>query len=152
MVEHYEDGESEAAAQVEHHLAQAEGYKVAGNARFKEGDLEAALECYEQTLQALSDGNIDNASMRCAVALNQSLCLLKLGRHKDAEERASAALAANPASGKASFRRGLARLGLGDLAGAVEDLQKAARLEPNDREVRQQLEEAKKAARGGGSW
>merc|ERR1712151_873950 len=85
-------------------------------------------------------------TLRSTLCANQALCLLKLDRYYEAEERAGAALAADPANSKASFRRGVARLQLGDAVGACEDLQRASRLEPSNRDVRQKLEEAQKIA------
>ncbi|CAE8638644.1 unnamed protein product, partial [Polarella glacialis] len=75
-----------------------------------------------------------------------ALCLLKLDRAQEAEERASAALVADSANSKAAYRRGLARLRLGDAQGAEQDLHKAVRLEPQNLEVRQRYEEARQLA------
>ena len=63
----------------------------------------------------LGDGPLSSA-----LTSNQAACLLKLGQWKEAEKRASSALVAEPSNSKAVYRRGLARLRLGDGAGAVE--------------------------------
>lgn len=126
--------------------AVVEERKAAGNEKFKMGDHEAALSCYGEALQALDSSGFQDASLRSTLASNQALCCLRLGRAAEAEERASAALAADSGNSKAVYRRGLARLQLGDGPGACEDLQKAMRLEPQSREVRQKYEEAKQLA------
>jgi len=121
----------------------AEEQKASGNAFFKAGNFEAALQCYGKAIDILeSAGGICN--QLCAnLASNQALCLLKLEKFEQAEARASAALAIDSAHSKAIYRRGLARLRGGDPRGALEDLQKASRLEPQDKDVRQYCEEAR---------
>jgi len=126
--------------------AVAEERKAAGNERFREGDLEAALARYGEALEALGSAARQEPALRATLASNQALCLLRLGRFAAAEARASVALAADSANGKAAYRRGQARLQLGDTRGAYEDLQKAVRLEPQNREVRQRCEEARSLA------
>lgn len=127
-------------------LAFVEEKKAAGNECFKAGDHDTALGHYDEALQALDTTGCQDASLRSTLASNQALCLLRLGRTSEAEEKASIALTANPGNGKAVYRRGLARLQLGDGPGACEDLQKAMRLEPQSREIRQRYEEAKRLA------
>lgn len=124
----------------------AEERKLAGNARVKAGDHQAALDFYHEALQALDAADCQDAALRSTLASNQALCLLQLGRASEAEERASAALAADSGNSKAVYRRGVARLQLGDGPGAFEDLQKAIRLEPQNRDVRQKYDEAKTLA------
>lgn len=120
-----------------------EDQKAMGNDRFREGQFEDAILCYGQALALLEGGH--NPTIRSTLLSNQAMCLLKLGRFKDAEAAASMALAADAANGKAVYRRGLARLQLDDARGALEDLQKASRLEPQNRDVRLKLDEARKA-------
>jgi len=124
-------------------LRHAEDRKAAGNEHFRRGELEAALECYGEALVALDASEQHNPVFRSNLASNQALCLLRLGRHREAEERASAALAADAASSKGAYRRGLARLEMEDVRGAYDDLQRALRLEPANRDIRQKCEEAR---------
>lgn len=139
----------QAALHAEHRrlaAAEAERRKVEGNGQFRAGAYEAALLCYSGAIEALEASGYQELDLRAALASNQALCLLKLDRPAEAEERASAALTADPGNSKAVFRRGLARLALGGTAalrGAHEDLQKAVRLEPQNREVRKKCEEAR---------
>eukprot|EP00929_Paragymnodinium_shiwhaense_P008851 TRINITY_DN112820_c0_g1_i1.p1 TRINITY_DN112820_c0_g1~~TRINITY_DN112820_c0_g1_i1.p1 ORF type:complete len:304 (+),score=67.10 TRINITY_DN112820_c0_g1_i1:150-1061(+) len=123
--------------------------KAEGGDLFRQGSYEEALKCYEEALQMLDEVDASNVTapfpaLRCTLCANEALCLLKLERYVDAEVRASAALALDAAHSKASYRRGLARLQLKDAAGALEDLQRAARLEPQNKEVRLKLEEAQR--------
>jgi tetratricopeptide (TPR) repeat protein len=123
--------------------AGVEDKKKLGNDRFREGKFEDAIICYGEALALLEGGH--NPAMRSTILSNQAMCLLKLDRFKDAEAAAGMALAADAANGKAVYRRGLARLQLADVRGALEDFQKASRLEPQNREVRLKLDEARKA-------
>jgi len=123
--------------------AAAEARKAEGNRLFREGSPEAALLCYSGALEALDAGGCQHLALKSTLASNQAMCLLKLDRPAEAEERASAALAADPGNCKAVYRRGLARLALGEARGALEDLQKALRLEPQSAEIRRRVEEAR---------
>jgi len=127
-------------------LAQSQALKASGNDAFREGSLEVALHNYGEALQILETCGLQDFALRATLASNQAICLLKLDRPGEAEERASAALAADPGHSKAVYRRGWARLLLGDGQGAWEDLQKAVRLEPQNREVRARCEEARRLA------
>eukprot|EP00933_Yihiella_yeosuensis_P042710 TRINITY_DN37375_c1_g1_i2.p1 TRINITY_DN37375_c1_g1~~TRINITY_DN37375_c1_g1_i2.p1 ORF type:complete len:338 (-),score=66.80 TRINITY_DN37375_c1_g1_i2:273-1235(-) len=121
--------------------------KDEGGKLFREGSFASALECYASALASLDSSGVTGVqALRSTLASNQALCLLKLGRFREAEERASSSLAADAANAKAAYRRGLARLQLGDALGALEDLQKASRLEPQNVEIRQKCEEAKSLA------
>eukprot|EP00927_Polykrikos_kofoidii_P061528 TRINITY_DN56366_c0_g1_i1.p1 TRINITY_DN56366_c0_g1~~TRINITY_DN56366_c0_g1_i1.p1 ORF type:complete len:304 (-),score=74.43 TRINITY_DN56366_c0_g1_i1:263-1174(-) len=132
-------------------LDEAHENKNAGGDHFKRGQFEEALQAYGDALQCLdASGFCGQDPLRCALCSNQALCLLKLKRFAEAEERSSAALVADPASGKASFRRGVARLALDDAVGAYEDLQRASRLEPQDLEVRSRLDEARRMLNASG--
>lgn len=124
----------------------AEELKAEGGKHFRKGDLEAALDCYASALQNLGRSGLVDATLQSTLSSNQALCFLKLSRFQEAEESASAALVADASNSKAVYRRGLSRLNLGDPRGAVEDFQKAQRLEPQNVEVRQKLFEAKQQA------
>ncbi|CAE6944209.1 UNC45A [Symbiodinium natans] len=123
-----------------------EQLKAEGGRHFRSGNLEEALACYASALQNLERSGLADLTLQSTLSSNQALCYLKLSRFQEAEESASAALAADASNSKAVYRRGLSRLNLGDPRGAVEDLQKALRLEPQNAEVRQKLSEAKQQA------
>lgn len=86
--------------------ATAEGWKDAGNARFRAGQYQAAADCYASSL-ALAP--------TCLAHANRAMALLKLGRHAEAEAECGAALGLDPLYVKAYQRRwayGLALVGL----------------------------------------
>ncbi len=88
----------------------------------------------------------DAVKLRVACLLNEALCRLKLEEWVLAEGVCSSALALDASSAKAHYRRGTARLKLGQSAAAVEDLLAATKLTPADREVRKLLAEAQAIA------
>ncbi|CAK9021526.1 unnamed protein product [Durusdinium trenchii] len=108
---------------------EVERLKAQGNEEFRNGDFEAALEKYALALRSLERVAYVDA-IASTLASNQALCLLKLAKFQEAE----------------AYRRGLARLKLGEPRGAAEDLQKAQRLEPQNAEIRQKLAEARELA------
>ncbi|CAL1139492.1 unnamed protein product [Cladocopium goreaui] len=120
--------------------------KALGNEEFRKGAFEAALENYAMALQNLQRLAFVECALSSQLASNQALCFLKLAKFQEAEERASAALVADASNSKAVYRRALARLKLGEPRAAMEDLQKASRLEPQNAEIRQKLAEAKELA------
>jgi FK506-binding protein 4/5 len=122
--------------------------------------------CYEKNFQ--NDGESADValpkvseSQKAVVSchLNISQCHLKLAEGQEEEgtdkrgEREKSlrkaiaactqAIKIQPASLKALFRRGQARMKLGDFDGARHDLMDAARLEPQNKEVRSALAELK---------
>ena len=66
-----------------------------------------------------------------------------MGEWAKAEKAAADALEIDAGSVKALYRRGQARLQLGELDGAKADLMDAAKREPQNREVRKELESLK---------
>lgn len=75
-----------------------------------------------------------------ALHLNLSLCATKAGLYALARRHAETALGAEPGSAKALFRRGQAAAGQGDYEDALQDLQKAAELMPQDRGIRAEIQ------------
>jgi len=124
-------------------LQEVERCKALGNEEFRRGAFEAALENYATALQNLERLTFVECALSSQLASNQAMCFLKLEKFQEAEERSSAALVADASNSKAVYRRGLARLKLGEPRAALEDLQKASRLEPQNVEIRQKLAEAK---------
>lgn len=133
-----------------------------GNAHFKVGEFEMAVSSYTAALQFVecetkeeleADGTrwVDIAqreerrALALACNLNMAQCELRLSIFASAAQRAALALAIEPSSSKAIYRRGAARLGLGDFEGARADLVEAARREPKNAEVRAKVEECRRA-------
>lgn len=84
-------------------------------AAFKANDFAAAL--------SLCDRAIALEPREATHHANRSLALLRLGDTGDSVAAAEAAVALNPAWGKAHFRLGMARQGAGDYQGAARALQ-----------------------------
>jgi peptidylprolyl isomerase len=76
--------------------------------------------------------------------LNSAMCYLKTGDYTEAVAVASKALANDAKSVKALFRRGVGRMHLNELDRAKEDLVAAGKLDPQNRDVRRELDELKK--------
>uniref|UniRef100_A0A8C9SYP4 RNA polymerase II-associated protein 3 n=1 Tax=Scleropages formosus TaxID=113540 RepID=A0A8C9SYP4_SCLFO len=83
-----------------------------GNAYFKEGKYEAAIECYTKGMEA------DRSNV--LLPANRAMAYLKLERYKEAEEDCSKAIALDSSYSKAFARRGTARISLGKLREAKE--------------------------------
>ena len=95
----------------------------------------------------------ESSALKCALHLNVAAAALSLRQHDDALTHCRAALALEPKSVKALYRKGKAHAALGQDDAARESLNQAARLDPNDSAVRTALREldaeerAKQAAR-----
>eukprot|EP00899_Mesostigma_viride_P016446 jgi/Mesvir1/24802/Mv22055-RA.1 len=148
-------------------LAFATRYKDAGNVFFKEGRLDWALANYKETLTFLqhglglgvekSDGDspkgprplgeaAQHIMMKCYS--NMAACHLKLGNFKAARDACNKGLETAPEEPercKLLFRRGMAQVSLGALSQAIDDLNKAANIDPSDAAIRRALLEAKAA-------
>uniref|UniRef100_A0A4W4EG70 RNA polymerase II-associated protein 3 n=1 Tax=Electrophorus electricus TaxID=8005 RepID=A0A4W4EG70_ELEEL len=85
-----------------------------GNAYFKEGKYEAAVECYSKGMEA----DATNALL----AANRAMAYLKLERYAEAEQDCSKAITLDSTYSKAFARRATARAALGRLSEAREGL------------------------------
>ncbi|KAG7269656.1 hypothetical protein CRUP_019045 [Coryphaenoides rupestris] len=86
--------------------------KDRGNAYFKEGKYEAAVDCYTAGMEA----DATNALLPA----NRAMAYLKLERYEEAEQDCGAALSLDSTYSKALARRGTARLALGRLREAQQ--------------------------------
>ena len=112
-------------------------HKDLGNAAFKTGEYESAIEHYTRSLR--EDGET-------AVAYaNRSMSYLKLERWAEAERDASAALELDASYLKAHQRRGVARRRLGKFLEATMDYENALLLEPNSKVLREDRAACKSA-------
>ncbi|KAJ7269276.1 hypothetical protein B0H12DRAFT_1094983 [Mycena haematopus] len=105
--------------------------KEKGNAAFKAGDYPTAVGHYSAAIHA------DPADP--TFPLNRAAAYLKLGKNEDAERDCSTVLTLSKRNTKALFRRAQARVELGKLSEAQEDLKEAAILEPANQSVKQEL-------------
>ncbi|XP_070996882.1 RNA polymerase II-associated protein 3-like isoform X5 [Oncorhynchus clarkii lewisi] len=101
--------------------------KDRGNAYFKEGKYEAAVEYYTKGMEA--------DSTNVLLPANRAMAYLKLQRYKEAEEDCSKAIALDGTYSKAFARRGTARAALGLLKQAKEDFEEVLKLEPGNKQA-----------------
>lgn len=111
---------------------QAVMQKDRGNAYFKEGKYEAAVECYSAGMEA--------DSMNVLLPANRAMAFLKLERYKEAEEDCSKAISMDNTYSKAFARRGTARVALGKLQEAQQDFQEVLKLEPGNKQALNELQ------------
>ncbi|MED6273790.1 hypothetical protein CHARACLAT_010053 [Characodon lateralis] len=106
--------------------------KDRGNAYFKEGKYEAAVECYSKGIEA--------DSLNVLLPANRAMAFLKLEKYKEAEEDCTTAISLDNTYCKALARRGTARLALGKLQEAKEDFQQLLKLEPGNKQALNELQ------------
>lgn len=112
-----------------------------GNTAFKQGEYEAAIGKYEKAARYLA-GNAAGKEALIACYNNTALCATKLGQWKLVEDAASSVLQIDPMNAKALFRRGFVALQKKSYGSAVEDLQKAHSVDPNNADITNALQEA----------
>ncbi|KAK0487272.1 hypothetical protein IW261DRAFT_1446869 [Armillaria novae-zelandiae] len=110
---------------------QAQLDKEKGNAAFKAGDYATAVGHYSSA--------IVNDRKDYTFPLNRAAAYLKLGKYDDAERDCTTVLSLNASNAKALFRRSQARVGTGKLKEAEDDLRAAAKLEPSNTSIAQEL-------------
>ncbi|EEB93863.1 hypothetical protein MPER_07429, partial [Moniliophthora perniciosa FA553] len=106
--------------------------KEKGNAAFKSGDFFTAIGHYSA---AIIEDRKDPT-----FPLNRAAAYLKIGKNEDAERDCTTVLTLSPSNVKAIFRRGQARLGMGKLDEAKADFEAAAKIEPGNQAVKDELE------------
>uniref|UniRef100_A0A8C6WN77 RNA polymerase II-associated protein 3 n=1 Tax=Neogobius melanostomus TaxID=47308 RepID=A0A8C6WN77_9GOBI len=106
--------------------------KDRGNAYFKEGKYEAAVECYSRGMEA------DN--MNVLLPANRAMAFLKLERFKEAENDCSKAISLDNTYSKAFARRATARVALGKLEEAKNDFHEVLKLEPGNKQALNELQ------------
>nr|XP_012775294.2 RNA polymerase II-associated protein 3 isoform X1 [Maylandia zebra] len=106
--------------------------KDRGNAYFKEGKYEAAVECYTRGMEA--------DHMNVLLPANRAMAYLKLEKFKEAEEDCTKAIFLDSTYSKAFARRGTARVALGKLEEARQDFQQLLKLEPGNKQALNELQ------------
>ncbi|XP_040886567.1 RNA polymerase II-associated protein 3 isoform X2 [Toxotes jaculatrix] len=106
--------------------------KDRGNAYFKEGKYEAAVECYSRGMEA--------DAMNVLLPANRAMAFLKLEKYKEAEEDCTKAIYLDSTYSKAFARRGTARVALGKLEEAKQDFQEVLKLEPGNKQALNELQ------------
>ena len=128
----------------------AEERKQNGNEHFKRKDYDKAARRYEKALQYVVTGAgldpKDEEQQRMAKEkrlpcyLNLAACYLKLAKPQLALKNAGKAIEMEPENVKALYRRGTAAAQLEDFDTAKVDLQRACKLDPQNKAARQELE------------
>ncbi|KAM9704938.1 LOW QUALITY PROTEIN: RNA polymerase II-associated protein 3 [Menidia menidia] len=129
-----QEGDLEAQRLVEEQQRKQEAveFKDRGNAFFKEGKFEEAVESYSRGIEA--DG------LNVLLPANRAMALLKLQRFQEAEQDCSRAILLDGSYCKAFARRGTARAALGRLEEARQDFQQLLRLEPGNKQALTELQ------------
>jgi len=128
-------------------IAFAKTTKERGNIFFKQGKFELALQKYEIQVQALDgifkdEDKEQGAPLKLAGHLNCAACYLKMAAYLKCIDECAKALDIDPDNVKALFRRGSARLKIGDTDLAHKDLLHAVKFDPNNKNLRELLKEA----------
>ncbi|KAK0222015.1 hypothetical protein IW262DRAFT_1377548 [Armillaria fumosa] len=110
---------------------QAQLDKEKGNTAFKAGDYATAVGHYSSA--------IVNDRKDYTLPLNRAAAYLKLGKYDDAERDCTTVLSLNTSNAKALFRRSQARVGAEKLKEAEDDLRAAAKLEPSNTSIAQEI-------------
>ncbi|XP_016370251.1 RNA polymerase II-associated protein 3-like [Sinocyclocheilus rhinocerous] len=116
--------------------------KDRGNAYFKEGEYEAAVECYSRGMQA--DGT------NALLPANRAMAYLRLHRFSEAEQDCSTALALDASYAKAFARRATARAARGRIREAKEDFEQVLKLEPGNKQALSEIEKLSAEMRSSG--
>uniref|UniRef100_A0AAQ5XHH9 RNA polymerase II-associated protein 3 n=1 Tax=Amphiprion ocellaris TaxID=80972 RepID=A0AAQ5XHH9_AMPOC len=106
--------------------------KDRGNAYFKEGKFEAAVECYTRGMEA--------DSMNVLLPANRAMAFLKLEKYRETEEDCTKAISLDSTYSKAFARRATARVALGKLEEAKQDFQQLLKLEPGNKQALNELQ------------
>lgn len=127
-----EDPEQQGLMEEQQRRQEAVMQKDRGNAYFKEGKYEAAVECYSRGMEA--DG------MNVLLPANRAMAFLKLEKYKEAEEDCTKAIFLDRTYSKALARRATARVALGKVQEAKQDFQEVLKLEPGNKQALNELQ------------
>ncbi|XP_077194769.1 RNA polymerase II-associated protein 3 [Paroedura picta] len=111
--------------------------KEKGNKYFKQGNYDAAIECYTKGMNA--DPYNPN------LPTNRASAFFRIKKYSVAESDCNLALAINKNYTKAYARRGAARFALQNVIGAKEDYEKVLELDPDNFEAKNELQKIEQA-------
>jgi len=134
--------QSERWSTVREHVARLKSW---GNDELsdREVGVELAAKTYREALRILLESELEDAALEIPLRLNLAEALARLGQWAESSEECASALALEPQNAKALFRRGRALLRLGRGDEARVELERAARVMPGDRLIRNELEAAR---------
>ncbi|XP_026183087.1 RNA polymerase II-associated protein 3 isoform X2 [Mastacembelus armatus] len=126
------DPDQQRLMEEQHRRQEAVIQKDRGNAYFKEGKYDMAVECYSKGMEA--------DSMNVLLPANRAMAFLKLEKLSEAEEDCTKAIFLDSTYSKAFARRGAARVALGKLEEAKQDFQEVLKLEPGNKQALNELQ------------
>eukprot|EP01025_Chloroclados_australasicus_P049812 TRINITY_DN5694_c1_g1_i4.p1 TRINITY_DN5694_c1_g1~~TRINITY_DN5694_c1_g1_i4.p1 ORF type:complete len:374 (-),score=52.22 TRINITY_DN5694_c1_g1_i4:200-1192(-) len=137
----------------EERLEAAQRRRLEGNDLYKKGDLDAAINKYNMGMSYIDDEmmmqlqgfHLDRAEdVLGLLRLNLATVMLQKGEYQQVVYYTSQVLRHDESNAKAYYRRGKARLSMGQTEEAKKDLEKAQDLSPNDKLIVQALQEVKR--------
>jgi len=128
---------------VDEKVAEATTLKEAGTLLFKEGKFLNAVQKYDEACEYIEHEK-SAVSLLLTCRLNESQAFINMGDYSTACSKATAVIKLDPNNVKALYRRGLARNHLGLAEEALEDLNRAVSLEPDNKQVKAEIAKAKK--------
>lgn len=126
-------------------IMKAVSYKEEGNGAFKKGDYSSASRSYRRgtnLLKGLNEGNTGDEQVKALLVnlqTNLSMTCMKQNKAKMSRDVASKALAIQDNHVKALFRRATAHRALGDLDSSKQDLKRALKEDPNNKDCKRAL-------------
>ena len=133
----------------------AQQARTDGNEAFRNQEYEVSILHYERALEHLLHPRIVSTKQAdeiyVPVRSNLAAAYLKLGEYQKAREQCNFALATDANCAKALFRRAEAWRAESQFAKAVDDLEKALRLQPNNMSIRVALDECEEEMEYSGS-
>ncbi|XP_054844720.1 RNA polymerase II-associated protein 3 [Eublepharis macularius] len=111
--------------------------KEKGNNYFKQGNYDAAIECYTKGMNADPYNPV--------LPTNRASAFFRMKKYSMSESDCNLALALNKNYTKAYARRGAARFALYNFKGAKEDYEKALELDPDNFEAKSELRKIEQA-------
>ncbi|XP_021765410.1 70 kDa peptidyl-prolyl isomerase-like [Chenopodium quinoa] len=128
-------------------LNQAKFLKEEGNVHFKKGEVVLAGAKYNRGLKLLcfvlprdEDDCVFLRNLVISLELNLAACALKVRDYEQSKELCSLVIMLDDNNTRALYRRALAEIRLYQLEEAFEDLGKAVKAEPNNQDIRREME------------
>lgn len=132
----YDDDEKETQAQL---------LKDQGGAFFTQKNYPEAIIAYSKACEMIEAHPLSTSSpLWIACKINLSLSSININDYVSAAAHATAALSVDPENVKALYRRGVARNHLGSPDEALQDLNAALKLEPDNKAVKTEIVKSKK--------
>jgi len=125
--------------------------KIAGNEAYVKKLYKVAAKSYQEAIETIENEYdftafeaLEAKELRVACHSNFAQCMLNLGNNYEARKSCDEALEINDEHAKTMYRRGLAHSNLSAFEAARKDFKCALALEPDNKNVRKQLEKLQK--------